>query len=278
MPHQYAFVTLTLHHDGALAVLTYNRPQSGNSLHPKLVADILSAHQWLEAQPLVRIVIVTGAGKFFCTGMDLVGDNSSDNDNDSDNDNREEGMSFATGSPFHTLVRLLILSPKILIAAVNGPAAGFGTSSLALYDLVYSVPDAYFFLPFVKVGMTAEACSSLTFPRLMGYQRAAQLFMFAERFGVEEGVRVGLVSKVLPKEGILERVVEIGRELAGLPEGSLRATKRLMRKWTVEELLEANDEECRMIREERLPSGEPKEAMERFMKERDAKRIGKARL
>ena len=146
---QYAFVKLALHHDGALAVLSYNRPRSGNSLHPKLLADVLSAHQWLEAQPTVRIVIVTGAGKFFCTGMDLAPDNSNDDNNSTSDD---ESMSFATNSPFHTLVRLLTLSPKILIAAVNGPAAGFGTSSLALYDLVYSVPGAYFFTPFVKVG------------------------------------------------------------------------------------------------------------------------------
>ena len=112
----------------------------------------------------------------------------------------------------------------------------------------------------------------------MGYQRAAQLFMFAERFGAEEGVRCGLVSKVLAKEGFLEKVVEIGKELADLPPGSLRATKGLMRKWTVEELLEVNDEECRVIREERLPSGEPAKAMERFLKERDEKRRGKAKI
>ena len=258
----YDFVKVDLLSE-ALVIIKYNRPRSGNSLHPQLLADVVAAFRWIEEQKDIRIVIWTGEGKFFCTGMDLQDSNQ---------------PSFANGSDFHQLVRMLILSEKILIAAVNGPAAGYGTSSLALYDLVYSVPHAYFFTPFVKVGMTAEACSSVTFPRLMGHQKAAQLFMFSDRFSAQDGEKYGLINKVLPKEGFLQQVVDIGNELVRLPAGSLRTTKKLMKRRSIQELLDANDEECRLIQDERLPSGEPAIAMKNFMEEQGQKRSKKPKL
>lgn len=262
MVPNYEFIKVELL-SNVLVLMKYNRPRSGNALHPKLLADAACAFQWIEEQRDIRIVIVTGEGYFFCTGMDLSG-------------NRE--ISFAMGSDFHRLNEMLIRSDKILIAAVNGPAAGYGTSSLALFDLVYSVPDAYFFTPFVKVGMTAEACSSITFPRLMGHQRAAQLFMLSDRFSAHDGEKLGLINKVLPKEGFLQQVTDIGMRLAGLPPGSLTTTKRLMRSWSTKELLNANDEECRIMQDERLPSGEPAEAMKQFMKEQGRKQQRSAKL
>lgn len=159
-------------------------------------------------------MVQSGAGKFFNTGIDLL---------DSD------GMSFARGSDFHEINRILILSDKILVAAVNGPAAGYRMSSLALYDLVYSVPDAYFFMPFVKWGMAAEGGSSVSFPRLMGHQKAASLFLAAERISALEAERLGVVSKILPKEGFFEQVMQIAGTIAQSAPGSLRATKEQMR-------------------------------------------------
>ena len=104
---------------------------------------------------------------------------------------------------FREIHATLINAQKVIIAAVNGPGVGWGTTSIALCDLVYSVPDATFFTPFASLGICAEACSSLTFTRIMGRQKAASLLLAGDRLTPDELERAGLISKVLPKEGFL---------------------------------------------------------------------------
>lgn len=230
-------------------LIRYNKPESGNSLHPVLVAEMVKAMSWANEEPNIHVIVVTGTGQFFCTGMDLV---------------NGEGMSFNIGSDFHQLNRLFILSEKILIAAVNGPAVGFGATILALFDLVYCVPDAYFFTPFVKWGMTTEACSSITFPRLFGHQKAALLCLAGERLSAKETEKLGLISNILPPHGFVETVLSIARKIAQSPSGALKTTKRLMREPVLKDLLDANDRECKTFHNERIPSGEPEKAMKQF--------------
>jgi peroxisomal 3,2-trans-enoyl-CoA isomerase len=249
--------------ENGVLLVKYNKPESGNSLHPILLSEMVEVMGWANNNPDVRVIVLTGEGKFFCTGMELV---------------NGEGMSFALGSDFHELNRLFILSDKVLVAAVNGPAAGFGVTSLALCDLVYSVPDAYFFTPFVKWGMTTEACSSFTFPRLMGHQKAALLCLAAERISCEEAERYGLISKILPKDNFLQQVIDIAQKIARQAPGSLRTTKKLMREPVLKELLDANDRECGAFTDERIPSGEPEKAMKEFALEQERKRHNKSKL
>jgi peroxisomal 3,2-trans-enoyl-CoA isomerase len=266
-PPSYTYVKLRLIENGRIAVINYNRPQSGNSLHPKLLSEMLSALQWADSQPEIRVIIQSGEGRFFSTGMEL-----------SDLDATSANMSFTPGSEFHTLNRLLICSKKILIAAVNGPAAGYGVSSLALFDLVYAVPDAYFFTPFVKWGMTAEGASSFSFPRLMGYQKAAALFLAGDRFSAQEAERAGLVTKILPGENFLADVIGIAERIARSPPGALRATKELTRQPVRQSLLDANDRECAVLQNERAGSEEYREAIKQFKIEQERKRKAKSRL
>jgi peroxisomal 3,2-trans-enoyl-CoA isomerase len=235
--------------NGEILWIKFNRPSSGNSLHPTLVHELLSALRRADQDPTVRIIILTGNGRFFCTGMDLLS---------------PEELSFAPGDDFHALNKTLITTEKILIAAVNGPAIGFGATVLALCDLVFAVPDAYLFTPFVKWGMVPEAASSVSFLRLMGHQRAALLCLTGERVGAEEARSLGLVSKVLPAEGFLEKVGEVAESLSKAPVGSLLQTKRLLKETTTKDLLDANDRECRVIVEERIPSGDLQRGREVF--------------
>ncbi|KAL4909118.1 hypothetical protein BDW74DRAFT_174331 [Aspergillus multicolor] len=263
MPPRPTLTNITLQGPNKHGILwlKYNRPQSGNSLHPSLVADALQALHWANTSPTVKIIIITGEGRFFCTGMDLTSPD-------------DEQLSFAPGGPFHQLNEALIRSEKIVVAAVNGPAVGFGVSSLALCDLVYAVSDAYFSTPFVKWGMVPEAAASVTFARIMGHQRAARLCLMGERITAEEARELGLVSTVLPREGFLERVLAEVEGIAGAPAGSLRATKTLMREPVISDLLEANDRECRMIHEERMPSGDPQRGRVAFQAAQREKRDG----
>lgn len=251
-PPSYDYVKIGLEEEGRIAIVKYNRPKSGNSLHPQLVSEMLSALRWAESQPEVRVIVQTGEGKFFCTGMELL--------------DTQAPMSFAVGSDFHQLNKTLITCEKVLIAAVNGPAAGYGVSSLALFDLVYSVRDAYFFTPFVKWGMAPEGASSVSFPRIMGHQKAAALCLLGDTISAEEAEKLQLVTKVLPKDenDFLSNVVEIARRISQSPQGALRTTKRLMKQPVLRDLLDANDRECAIIYKERFGSDEYKEAIKQF--------------
>ncbi len=151
-----------------------------------------------------------------------------------------------TNSAYH---KLLINCPKVLIAAVNGPGIGYGTSSIALFDLVYSVPDAYFFTPFVKWGLCAEACSSYTFSKAMGRQKASSLILADERASAQDLERAGLISKIIPAKNFMRDVLAIASRIAGLPAESLEFNKGLLMRNFRAELLQANEIELKGLRE-----------------------------
>ncbi|KAH7086710.1 ClpP/crotonase-like domain-containing protein [Paraphoma chrysanthemicola] len=265
-PPSFRYVHVGLEAAGRVAVVKYNRPKTGNSLHPQLLSDMLSALKWADAQPDIRVIVQTGEGRFFCTGMELV--------------DTEAPLSFGTGHEFHTLNKILITTEKIIIAAVNGPAAGYGVSSLALFDLVYSVPNAYFFTPFVKWGMTTEGASSFTFARLMGHQKAAALCLAGETISAEEAERLNLVTKILPNDNndFLANVLQIACRIANSPPGALKTTKKLMKQPVLQDLLDANDRECAIIQKERFGSEEYVEAIRQFKVEQEHKRQSKSKL
>ncbi|KAH6641943.1 ClpP/crotonase-like domain-containing protein [Boeremia exigua] len=262
----YDLVNIDLEDSGRIAIVKYNRPKSGNSLHPDLLSQMLSAIKWADSQPGVQIIVQTGEGKFFCSGMDLM--------------DTQGHMSFALGSDFHQLNKTIISSQKLLIAAVNGPAAGYGVSSLALFDLVYSVPNAYFFTPFVKWGMATEGASSYTLPRIMGYQKAAALCLAGERITAKEAEALHLVTKVLHKEGesFLRAVIDIARQILKSPPGAIRTTKMLMKQPILQHLLDANDRECAVIHKERYGSAEYEAAVGQFRAEQEHKRQFRGKL
>jgi Delta3-Delta2-enoyl-CoA isomerase len=255
--YQYVKVELI----GHVAIVKYNRPKSGNSLHRDLLPEMVAALTWADTSPDVRVIIQTGEGKFFCTGMELA-----------DVSSTAPPMSFTKGSDFHTLNKLLISSEKVLIAAVNGPAVGYGVSSLALFDLVYSVPDAYFFTPFVKWGMAPEGASSVSFAKIMGHHKTAALFLAGDRILASEADQLGLVTKILPKEKFLQQVIDIATRISSSPPGALKATKALLKHTVKQDLLDANDRECDVIQRERSQSKEYFEAIKQFKIEQERKK------
>ena len=116
-----------------------------------------------------------------------------------------------------------------LIAAVAGPAVGFGTTLLLLCDLVYAGDNAAFSMPFVNLGLCPEAASSLLLPRLMGYQRAAEALLLGEPFMAEAALEAGLVNRVVPPTEVNGVAQAQAAKLAAKPLSALMATKRLMK-------------------------------------------------
>ncbi|KAK3710757.1 hypothetical protein LTR37_010176 [Vermiconidia calcicola] len=261
-PPKLETVLASVEKDG-IGLIKFNRPKNANALAPQMMSDLLKAFAWALHEPEVKVVVLTGEGKFFCAGMDLIGV-------------PDEGpvLSDQAVDTLSQMHQLLIKAEKVFIAAVNGPAVGWGTSSIALFDLVYSVPDAIFFTPFVKWGLCAEACSSYTFTKVMGRQKASALILAGERMTPQELESAGLLTKVLPRDGFLEEVMKVARRVAAQPEAALRYSKNLMMEPVREGLLVANERECEGLRE-RGRTSEPREAIAAFEREQKERRGAK---
>lgn len=180
---------------------------------------------------------------------------------------------------FRELNKLIISCKKVLIAAVNGPAIGYGTTSLALYDLVYSVPHAYFMTPFTRWALCPEGCSSVTFPAIMGHQKAAALLLAGERMSAEELYTAGLITKIIDassNEEFMKKVLKIAFRIASYPPVALLASKEVLGQQRERELIEANDAECEHLRI-RLNHQESKDAVQGFLKEQEQKRLAKSK-
>ncbi|KAK5942726.1 hypothetical protein PMZ80_005292 [Knufia obscura] len=255
--------------EDGIAIVKYNRPKAGNALNTPTLKDILAGLQWAEQDPNTRIIITTGEGKFYTAGLDLL---------DPVNQGPDSTISDEFVDVLSQIHKTLINTNKLTIAAVNGPAPGWGTSSLGLHDLVYSTPDAIFFTPFVQWGLCAEGCSSHTFKSIMGRQKASALILAGQRMTPQELDSAGLITKIMGKEEFMESVLDVARGAVKLPPKSLLLNKELMMRGTREELLRVNEVELGVLREQ-TRGKESKDAIRGFAEAQARKKAqSKAKL
>ncbi len=131
--------------------------------------------------------------------------------------------------------------PKPLIAAINGPAVGFGLTVTLNCDIRLASKSAKFRCAFVRVGVTPEFGSSYFLPRLIGYGKAAELTFTARMFDAEEALEIGLINRIAEPDNLLSEAEQMAREIAGMPPGAVRMAKQLLRHGshsTLEQVLE----------------------------------------
>jgi 2-(1,2-epoxy-1,2-dihydrophenyl)acetyl-CoA isomerase len=202
--------------DGAVLTVTLNRPEAMNALTRDIHAGLATALD--EARdPATRCVVVTGAGRAFCSGQDLT--------EFRDGAGRIEESLEAT---YHPNVRALRALEKPVIAALNGAAAGAGLS-LALACDVRIASDAAVLVPgFVGIGLAPDAGGSLFAARVLGPARAFAWMCSNRRLSAAEGLEWGLVDEVVAADRFAERVAELAAEWAARPTRALGVTKRLL--------------------------------------------------
>jgi len=214
--------------DGVMT-LTLNRVEKKNSFTQAMYSACAEALAQAATDASVHVVVFQGHATIFSAGNDI-----------SDFLSRGESTPDA---PVFRFLRGLAAFPKPLVAAVCGPAVGVGTTMLFHCDLVYAGDNAAFSMPFVNLGLCAEAASSLLAPRLMGYQRAAEALLLGEPFMAETALEVGLVNRIVPPSEANALAQSQARKLAAKPLPSLIETKRLMKKGHMAEVLAQMDEE-----------------------------------
>jgi methylglutaconyl-CoA hydratase len=212
------YKTIELAYESGIATITLNRPEKRNAISFELIDDLLGALEEVKTSDAI-VLIVTGAGKAFSSGMDL--------DNLKALIGRSPEQNLKDSETMVRLFRSLYEFPKVTIAAVNGAAIAGGTGLALLCDFTLAVPEAKFGYTEVRIGFVPAIVSTFLL-RQVGEKQARDLLLTGRIIGAEEAARMGLVNEIVAPEALMTRA----RELAGLlmenSPASLRATKRLL--------------------------------------------------
>ena len=220
--------------DAGVCIITLNRVEKKNAINVAMYAAMADAITAAAGAPDIRVVLFLGHEEIFCAGNDL-GDFLAPP---------------ATGidPPAFRFLRELSCFPKPLVAAVCGRAVGIGATMLLHIDLICAGENAEFSMPFVGLGLCAEAGSSLLAPQLFGHQRASALLLAGDSLTAQEALQIGLVSKVVPACEAASYALGLARKVSAKPLSAVMETKRLMKRAQQAALLEQMAEEERSIR------------------------------
>jgi enoyl-CoA hydratase/carnithine racemase len=200
---------------GAIMTVMFNRPQRRNALTAQMYALLTGALSEADADESVRVVLFHGSPEVFTAGNDL--------------EDFIQRPPVGDDAPVFRFLQAVSTAAKPLVAAVNGPAVGLGTTLLLHCDLVYAGDNARFHLPFINLGLVPEFASSYLLPLIAGYQRAAEMLLLGEPFSPEKAYEAGFVTRVVPAAETLEVALQAAAKLAALPPKSLRVTKALLK-------------------------------------------------
>lgn len=245
-----------------ILTLTMNRPEAINAFTTEMLDELSKAFGKDAAQPIVRVVVLRGAGRGFCSGQDL----------------REfEGKSLSYKSHlrnYQAVVENIVHLEKPVIAAIHGATAGACMSLALACDLRIAAADAVFTTGFSKIGLIPDAGMNYHLPRIVGYAKAFELEALSGRISAEEALALGLVNRVLAGETLVEEVAGLALELAQGPTKTFGLIKRALRhsaSATLEEMLEYEA----LLQEVAGRTEDHKEGVQAFYEKRLPKYSGK---
>ena len=201
---------------GHVCEVRLNRPEKRNALTSDMYEALTDAFAQADADDEIRVLLLSGEGACFTGGNDL-------------KDFLEAPAVIAGDHVISRFLRALSGFGKILIAAAHGPTVGIGCTLLLHCDLVIAARGTRLITPFVQLGVVPEAASTLLLPRLIGHQRAAQMFFLGEPIDAQTAREWGLVNRVVDDASLMAEARVLAEAAARQPPGAVRATKRLMR-------------------------------------------------
>ncbi len=208
---------VTRSRDGAVAILTLNEPESLNAMTPDLLGALAQAIGEMTADPAIRALVLTGAGRGFCSGQNLKAAEIL-------GDNLVEGvMKF-----YWPALKALRECRVPVVVAVNGVAAGGGFSLAMAGDVVVAARSANFIQVFSRIGLVPDLGSTWLLPRLIGRQRALELMLFNEPLSAERAKEWGLVREVVDDADLMPEAIKLAQRLAQGPTRTLVATRMLL--------------------------------------------------
>jgi 2-(1,2-epoxy-1,2-dihydrophenyl)acetyl-CoA isomerase len=215
------YTTIEFEKKGPVGILSLNRPETLNALSPDMKTDLMACMHRAADDDDLAVMIITGKGRAFSAGGDL-------NNFKRNYEAWRQGRSDATIAD-HNLPKAFIDFPKPMIAAINGPAVGFGLTVSLICDIRISSDQAMFSCAFVRIGVTPEFGSSYFLPRLVGYGKAMELALTAENFDAYEALRIGLVNRVTPHAELMSEAMQMAEIIGQFPRQAVLKCKALFR-------------------------------------------------
>jgi 2-(1,2-epoxy-1,2-dihydrophenyl)acetyl-CoA isomerase len=256
----HAYETVNLHRAGGAARIELNRPERRNAWDATLSRDLQAALARVAQDDELRAVLLTGAGKGFCSGADL----------SAGFDPTPEGypdLLTSLRTRYHPVITGLRTLPKPVVAAVNGAAAGVGCSLALACDLVLAAESAYFLLAFVNIGLVPDGGSSAFIPTRVGLARATEMAMLGERIEAARALDWGLVNAVHPDAELLLAADALVARLAAGPTRAYAGAKRQFNAWCFPGLEEQLELEA-TIQQEQAASADFMEGVTAFLQKR----------
>jgi 2-(1,2-epoxy-1,2-dihydrophenyl)acetyl-CoA isomerase len=251
--------------EGGVGWIRLNRPEKMNAIGAVTRQQLGDAIKQAERDDSVRVVVLTGSGRAFCSGADvteMVGGGGMRTPEDVGNVLRNEYM------PMLTRLRTM---PKPVIAAMNGPAVGIGASYALACDIRVAVPEAYILEAFVNIGLAPDGGVSWLLPRLAGTGVAYEMFFTGKPLQAADAHRLGVINRLVPAERLEAEVRELANHLASQPRQAMAAAKR-----AVNHALESSYEEAlefeSYLQEAQAGSQEFADGVQSFLARRAAKK------
>jgi enoyl-CoA hydratase/carnithine racemase len=238
---------------GGVQTIRLNRAAKKNALTGAMYAAMADAIETGDAGTDVAAHVILGSDGVFSSGNDI-------------GDFLATAQGGAVPTDVLRFIRLLPRIAKPVIAGVDGPAVGIGTTLLFHCDLVYATPGAVFATPFLDLGLVPEAASSLLMPQRMGYARAFEMLALGAPFPSSRMLEAGLINAIVPAGDLETKVMEAAQALAAKPPEALAAARRLMRGDPADLVKRTEEEAATFAR--RLASPEAREAFQAFLEKR----------
>lgn len=216
------FETVNYQKDGDIGIITLNRPDALNALSLQLTRDLNAAIEHA-VDDRARAIVLTAAGRAFCSGGDLREMRSM-----WESEGRIEAFLEEPLAALHDVIRSIRETPIPFVAAVNGICAGAGTNIALACDLVMAADNSSFNVAFLKIGLTPDCGGSFFLPRAIGEKLAAELFMTCESVSAERAAQFGMINRVVPADDLMADALMLAKKLAGAPTSGIGRIKRLL--------------------------------------------------
>lgn len=252
---------VTLDHEGKIAVVRLNHPEVMNAVGAEMLADFTDVIDEVASSD-ARCLLLTGNGRGFCAGANL-------QSREEDTGGRPKKSGAVLRSGYHPLLFAIRGLEIPVVTAVNGAAAGVGMSFALMGDIVCASKQAFFLQAFARIGLVPDGGSTFMLPRLIGWGRAMELSMLAERLPAEKALDWGLINRLFDdNEALLDGAMEIAQRLADGPKSLALIRRAYWDSWqnSYEQQL---DLEAR-LQNEAGSSGDFKEGVTAFLEKRDA--------
>lgn len=203
-----------------VAVICLNRPDMGNAIDIEMAEALDRAIGAVDADQSIRCLLLTGEGRFFCVGGDVGSFASA---------GKDAGLLLdQITQPLHRAISRLARLTKPVVGAINGPAAGAGLGLAAIGDIVLAADSAHFTMAYTAIGLTPDGGATSLLPRLIGLRLTQELALTNRRVPADEAVKIGLISRVVPRDALFEEAMKLASTLAAGPVVANAATRNLI--------------------------------------------------